>query len=559
MKETILLTKTFIKNGFRSGEKGKTKICLYIAICIYFSVFTLYISFNAMNVLKNLMLENLFIQTIIVMDVLLICMQSVVSSLNMFYFSDDIEFVLPLPVEYKNLYQSKLNVLIFSEYIFEILFFLAPLIFFGTVMNLGVMYYIKMILVLLFVPMIVCSIISFFTIRLVGIFKNLKNKDKVQYVSMIFALIIVLLISTMSFGETGQGLTEAEIIDIVLNLNEGINYKENIFNKFVNVVSFFLISNDLSIVLTNLIRIILIVLICYRGITLINYKTYKNNISINFNNGSNKNIKKLNKGKETTSGIDYERFLKNTKQLSILKSYVIKEFKNLLRVPMFFMQCVLPTIVFPIVMLVPFAININNLEVLDMPPLEELKKLVLTKEGISVIIIIMQVLYLMNVNQVTAISRDNKNSTFMKIIPISLYKQCVYKLIPGIILNIIPTIYLSLILVFVLDFKVLDMAVIFITLLILNVLESFALILIDLKRPKLNWDSEATVVKQNMNIIVGYFIQIIMCAIIVTAIIYFGNTILNSLIIINVMMLIMIFIVTNYIKKNEKRLFSKIY
>ena len=53
MKETILLTKTFIKNGFRSGEKGKTKIGLYIAICIYFSVFTLYISFNAMNVLKN--------------------------------------------------------------------------------------------------------------------------------------------------------------------------------------------------------------------------------------------------------------------------------------------------------------------------------------------------------------------------------------------------------------------------------------------------------------------------------------------------------------------------
>ena len=49
MKETILLTKTFIKNGFRSGEKGKTKVGLYIAICLYFSVFTLSTIVLALN------------------------------------------------------------------------------------------------------------------------------------------------------------------------------------------------------------------------------------------------------------------------------------------------------------------------------------------------------------------------------------------------------------------------------------------------------------------------------------------------------------------------------
>ena len=84
MRETILLTKTFLKNGFRSGDKGKTKIGLYIFICLYFSVFTLYISHEALNVLHEVLLEGLFVQAIILFDIILICMQSIVSSLNMF-------------------------------------------------------------------------------------------------------------------------------------------------------------------------------------------------------------------------------------------------------------------------------------------------------------------------------------------------------------------------------------------------------------------------------------------------------------------------------------------
>ena len=554
MRETILLTKTFLKNGFRSGDKGKTKIGLYIFICLYFSVFTLYISHEALNVLHEVLLEGLFVQAIILFDIILICMQSIVSSLNMFYFSDDIEYVLPLPIKYKNLYQSKLNVLIVSEYIFEVLFFLAPLIYFGIFMNMGILYYIKMIILLISIPAVICSLIAFFTVRFVGLFKNLKNKDRVQYMGMIFALIIVMFVSSLSFGESGQGLTTTEILDMVLNLNESLNYKETILNKFINVFAMFLVSNETSIVISNLIKIMVIVFLFYRGITLINYKTYKRNISINFNNGDTSKIgisKRINKKSDTGSI--------NIKKTSTLKSYVKKEFKMLVRTPMFFMQCILPTVVLPIVLCMPFAMNINNLETLDMPPLEELKLLAMTKEGISVIIIIIQFLYLMNVTQVTAVSRDNKNSIFMKHIPVSLEKQCTYKLIPGIILNIIPTIYAVLVLLFVLDFTIFDTLAVFITLLIINILESYMLILVDLKRPKINWDSETTVVKQNMNILIGYFIQIIMCVIIISAIVMIGDTILNSLFIVNIGMILACLLVKQYIRKNEVKLFSKIY
>lgn len=223
MRETILLTKTFLKNGFRSGDKGKTKIGLYIFICLYFSVFTLYISHEALNVLHEVLLEGLFVQAIILFDIILICMQSIVSSLNMFYFSDDIEYVLPLPIKIKNLYYSKLNVLIFSEYIFEILFFLAPFCYYGIAMNLGCIYFVKMIAFMILLPIILCSLISFVTVRAVGIFKGLKNKDTVQYISMIVSIIFVYIVTTLSFGETRTRYDRKRIIRIY---NENGNYNK---------------------------------------------------------------------------------------------------------------------------------------------------------------------------------------------------------------------------------------------------------------------------------------------------------------------------------------------
>ena len=223
MKETLLLTKTFLKNGFRSSDKGKFKVGAYIFLTIYFSIVTTYISIESLKVLKNIMLESLFIQIIILMDIMLICIQSVVSSINMFYFSDDIEYVLPLPIKIKNLYYSKLNVLIFSEYIFEILFFLAPFCYYGIAMNLGCIYFVKMIAFMILLPIILCSLISFVTVRAVGIFKGLKNKDTDQYISMRVSIIFVNIVTTLSFGETRTRYDRKRIIRIY---NENGNYNK---------------------------------------------------------------------------------------------------------------------------------------------------------------------------------------------------------------------------------------------------------------------------------------------------------------------------------------------
>lgn len=546
MKETILLTKTFLKNSFRSSDKKKNKFGLYLFLLVYFGFVFVFLSNEALTLLESIALEKLFIQAIVLMDIVLICMQSVVSSLNMFYFSDDIEHILPFPIKTKSLYFSKLNILICSEYLFEVLFFLTPLVYFGTYMNLGYGYFIRMILFMIVLPIIVCSVISFITVRLVGLFKNLKNKDMVQYVSMIASVIIIFTVTSFTYGETGQGMTEAEILDMVMNLEEITNSSGSILSGFVNIFKDFIIPENLNYLVKSSLEIIVIFLLTYIGLTYLNYKTYRRNLTINFNNGKKTSKKKL-------------KVKLDSNKNSTLVSYVKKEFKMLIRTPMFFMQCVIPTIIVPIILAMPFALNINNLEALDLPALEELKMVAATKEGLLIIIGIAQMFFLMNVNAITAISRDNNNAIVMKYIPIKLYKQCIYKIIPGMIFNIIPMIYVCLVLGFVLNFNIINIILVFLSLFLLALFNSFVLILIDIRKPKLNWDSETTVVKQNMNILIGYIYQILIYVTLLFITVYLGKNIIDSAIIFSGILVILIILICSYINKNDTKLFNKIF
>ena len=99
-----------------------------------------------------------------------------------------------------------------------------------------------------------------------------------------------------------------------------------------------------------------------------------------------------------------------------------------------------------------------------------------------------------------------------------------------------------------------------ITSIILGIFQSYASIIIDLKRPKLEWNSEYAVVKQNMNLMWPVILGLVNITIIVALAIICNF--INSYIFIAVISLIYIFltiVIRNYIKKNEEKLLEKIY
>ena len=101
---------------------------------------------------------------------------------------------------------------------------------------------------------------------------------------------------------------------------------------------------------------------------------------------------------------------------------------------------------------------------------------------------------------VTAISRDGQNAIFMKYIPVSLYQQFKYKAIPNIIAIMISTVLVIGVVWYYTKASVLFLGVIFMIAFMIAIFESYLMIMVDLKKPKLQWDSEYAVVKQNMNL-----------------------------------------------------------
>ena len=545
MKETILLSKTLIKNGFRKGYNEKSKTGIYVFILVYFAIFTIYVSTTALELLRDILLEELFLQIVLLINTVIVFMQCIISSLNMFFFSNDLEYILPLPVKAKSIYGAKLNLLITTEYIFEALIFLAPLMYFGVFMDLGILYFIKAAIVMITLPIICSSIMAFIMVRIASCLKFLKNKDRVQYMSIVMLVIILLFVSVISSGEnTNAGISDAQVLDFVFSMQESIEGNK-ILGSFINVFTKFLVSNDNVVVFKNFGLILLMVWITYIGLTKLNHKAYMKNISINFNDGKKVNTK-INK-------------VKDIKANSLNKSYVKKEMLTLVRTPVFFMQCIMPVFIVPIIMFMPFILNINNLEVLDMPSLEVLKDSVISVEGVSIILTIMQILYIMNIIPVTAVSRDNLNATFMKTIPVSYYKQCKYKVKPGIIFNMIPIIYLFIVSIFVFEVQVQFFIAIAITLILMNIVESYIGILIDLKSPKIGWDSETTAVKQNFNIVINYFAAIALCFMLVVIVIVSKLNLMMTLLLLDVILLVIYFALMIYIKKKDGKLFTKIY
>lgn len=247
---------------------------------------------------------------------------------------------------------------------------------------------------------------------------------------------------------------------------------------------------------------------------------------------------------------------KNYRKRKMTRTYLSKEAKNLIRNPIFFMQCVVPPFLFPLVFLVPSVIALGNQNEAEII-VKYLSSYINTPLGLIAILEIMELLYIFNFATITSISRDGSDAKIMKYLPIDLNKQLTYKSILGILFNIIPLIYVAIILKIGLSINALTLAYVIILATLLNIFNNVLVIIVDLKNPKTDWITEYAVVKQNLNM----FFQMI---IIVTqmGLLFLGIKLENlnkCFIILSIILITLIIFVRRYIRKNKQKLFEKIY
>ena len=160
----------------------------------------------------------------------------------------------------------------------------------------------------------------------------------------------------------------------------------------------------------------------------------------------------------------------------------------------------------------------------------------------------------------------------MKYIPISYYKQLIYKGIPNIFFGTITSIMVMAFIYILAKPSILFLATIFVINLILLmglhivlcqnillILQTLLMELVDLRKPKLEWTTEYAVVKQNLNLFWPVVLNLLEIGIIfiISILLSFTNYLLTAIILI-VLHIIITYFVNKYIYKNQNELFNKI-
>ncbi len=554
------LTKIFLKSAYQDiniinkETKKINKRSVFVWLILIVSLALFYISNEIIKALVSSGYPEVFLSIYFLVLAIFIMFQTILVCTNIFYFSKDIELILPFPIKPVNLLIAKFNTLICTLYVSEAIFGIIPICIYGILTHSTLLFYIYAVLIFIFFPVFLALVLSIIMMFVMKISKFIKNKE-------IFQTIITLLLVTSIF------IVEYNVINNIFIQNKEIEIVENNFqiadkliefnNKIETSNKLFLVINPAVKVLKNsnlqnifeIIKIILIDFITFIIFIFIGKKTYLKDILKNTSYLIKTSNKRIN-------------LYKKCKKNIIFKAYIKKEIKNLFRNSMVFMQCVYPMIISLITVIIISIILLPKLnEVLNNP---DIKQLIGNLEfDLSIVYIILsgiQVLFMISPASLTSISRDGKNASFMKYIPISYFRQILYKGLPQIFINSISVIIIIGILYYAFpSIGIVNVLLVFISSMILNALNSYSMIIVDLLNPKLQWDSEYEILKQNNN---RYF-QYAFTVIVILILVYLNKVLeginLNlAIIITSIVFLFILIIELILIKIRENKLMKKI-
>lgn len=542
IKNIILLTKISTRNFWQNlnlldrNTKKINKKSMYVWLLTIVVIAITLLSNDLLNLLEDYGQMHIFLNILFMIAMVIMFMQTIIASMNVLYFSKDLEYFLSVPIKDEELLLSKVNTILNILYGTEFIFMLIPLVLYGMSTTASLSYYIYIILVLVLLPIFPVVLVSLIALLIMKFIKTIKNKNRFQIIITLFFVFLIVFAEVLFIQGTMSGQIDYDAIGTdANNIAENINRSMIVINPLISILN----QNQ---VLINLGKVIGLYAIMYAILIWIGKKTYIKNIL--------KTTSYIKEKHKTKADLEIQ-----CKIQTPLKSYVKNDFKNFAKNVIFFMQTIYPICMIMIV----FIILTIYFKVGIIAKNEELSVLFgemnLTIEGVCIILGIIQVLCsLINIS-ITAISRQGANAIFMKYIPISLYKQFLLKNIPQIIISmIISIIILILCKILFPIISIMNLMLVFIISIVLGMINSFLMLIVDIKRPKLNWKAEIDVFRQNENKIFQYVWTITVVVILMYIKRIFENVNLYIAILVTFIIFTVIFSIINiYVKKQIKK------
>ncbi|MGE5632796.1 MAG: putative ABC transporter permease subunit [Caulobacteraceae bacterium] len=506
MSRYLVLTKVLMKNSnllsLKPGRIGKKQIKTILLSVLIIAAFLpmmfgiAAIVYEAYGVLLQIQQEGLLLVGGFSVVSMAVFFFSIFYVMSVFYFSRDIENLLPLPLKPSEILAAKFTVTLIYEYLTEFLFLAPILISFGVASGQGIIYYLYSFIIFLtlpVIPLVYASLLSMIVMRFTNI---ARNKDRFRIVGGIIAMAIAIGSNLVIQKFTAASMTPEKLQQMITQGN----------NSLVGAMSGIFVNNRFGVIallnnggVKGLINIAVFVLISFLFLLLL------------LNLGESIYFKGVVGVSETASKkkrYSEKELYKSMEESPALKSYALKELKLLFRTPVYFMNCIMMNFLWPVFLLLPFIAQPEQMK--------ELRSFstALESGGISAVVLAAAFgisTFVTSANGITAsaISREGRNIYVSKYLPISYKKQIMAKILPGIIMGAVATFMMLVVGMILFRVPALLIILIIVASFLGIVFSSFMGMFFDLNFPRLIWDNEQKAVKQNFNVVLNMLVSII--------------------------------------------------
>ncbi len=413
---------------------------------------------------------------------------------NIFYFSNDIENLLPLPLKPHEIVGAKYTYSLLSENIMEFILTIgvcAGYMFASGFSVTGVIGSIIGILTVPILPLAYCGIIS---VVLMFLTHSIKNRD---FLNKVTGAGTALLIIGALVALVGVNDFNAEAFAV--SVTEGDSTFLNVMNIIFPQIPLLMSGINGSIV----------DLLIYLGVNVLALAVFLFIASKMYIKG----VSDVNTAKTKKDVSDTQRAINRSKENGVLKSYIKKEFLILFRTPAFFMDCIAVNLLWPVFFAVIIILQGQTnfmsgvIESYMNGNVEMILFVTLGVIGISVVI--------SAINSIASagISREGRHFEFMMYIPVELKTQLHAKAIvsfvvsgSGMIIYIIAFNWYCLLTYGWVDDPIITFLMPFLHMLIALVSVIFASyfgLFMDTINPKLVWDDEINALRGNYNVFIN--------------------------------------------------------
>lgn len=418
-----------------------------------------------------------------------------------FYFSNDLETLVPLPLKPYEVVGSKFAIVMVNEYLTAFPILLPPLLIYGIGTGKGLVYWLKGIIMMLAAPVIPLTIGTVFIMLLMRVVNLRRNKDLLAIIGGFVGVLLALGINFFLQGVPKKG--GEDFIRNLLQSQSGL-IKE-IGKSFPPSIwaTLGLSDNGLAglgyFALFIGVSLLLFAVLLWLG-NMIFYKALLAGQEV-----ARKRKIQTRKEAERQYG----------KTSGAVAAIIKREWKLLLRTPVYVINGLTGALIGPFILLVMLftqGSDKDSFEIMKAIANPDFAPYV-TLAGLGVMLFTSG----MNLVASTSVSREGKTLWILKMIPVSASQQVLAKFLQGFMVSVLGVLTTSIVMGFFIGLSLPRVLVIILLALIGSVPLAALNLLLDVFHPKFSWNSEQEAMKQNMNGVLGMLVSVLVIALLAAA------------------------------------------